>query len=111
MRDMGVVVRLPEFVPLAYMRGRTFHRTICILDEAQNCTVKQLHVFLTRMGIGSRMIITGDLRQSDIKRSGLETVTRLLEPIGGIVIHRFGRCDIVRHKLVQQVDEALEGFL
>lgn len=111
MKDMGIKVNLPEFVPLAYMRGLTFHHTICILDEAQNCTAKQIHVFLTRMGNGSRMIVTGDFKQIDIKNSGLGKVIDRLEPKPEIGVHRFHRCDIVRHKLVQIVDEALEDLL
>ena len=110
-KHMNVKVNLPEFVPLAYMRGTTFHNTICILDEAQNCTVKQLHVFLTRMGNGSRMIVNGDIKQTDIRNSGLEKVIERLEGKQGIGVHRFQRCDIVRHKLVQMVDEALEDLI
>ena len=111
MKHMGLKVNLPEFVPLAYMRGLTFHNTICILDEAQNCSVKQIHVFLTRMGNGSRMIVTGDVKQTDIRNSGLGKVIERLEPKQGIGIHKFQRCDIVRHKLVQMIDEALEDLV
>ena len=111
MKDMGIKVNLPEFIPLAYMRGLTFHNTICILDEAQNCTIKQLHAFLTRMGIGSRMIVTGDVKQKDIRNSGLCKVSERLEGKPGIGMHRFQRCDIVRNKLTQMVDEALEDLL
>lgn len=111
MKYMGLKVNLPEFVPLAYMRGMTFHNTICILDEAQNCTVKQLHVFLTRMGNGSRMIVNGDIKQTDIRNSGLGKVIERLDGKLGIGVHKFHRCDIVRHKLVQMVDEALEDLL
>ncbi|MEW6581160.1 MAG: PhoH family protein [Actinomycetota bacterium] len=98
-----------EIAPLAFMRGRTLNDSFIILDEAQNTTTEQMKMFLTRLGFGSRMVITGDVTQIDLPRerpSGLVSVTGILEGIAGISVVRLGRADVVRHKLVQQIVEA-----
>lgn len=93
-----------EIAPLAYMRGRTFELCVTILDEAQNCTIGQLLLFLTRMGSGSKMIIAGDLEQSDIGRvSGLKPWVDALRNKDGIGFVEFTEEDIVRHPLVKTI--------
>ncbi len=98
-----------EVVPLAFMRGRTLNHSTVILDEAQNCTIAQMLMFLTRLGHGSKMIITGDDSQIDLERgqtSGLVDALERLRGIEGIAVLRLDRCDIVRHKLVNQIVQA-----
>jgi len=100
-----------EIAPLAFMRGRTLHNAFVILDEAQNCTPKQMLMLLTRLGKDSRAVITGDATQSDLpnhERSGLEDAVLRLGNVPGIAICRMGREDIVRHSLVQKIVEAYE---
>lgn len=104
---------LIEVAPLAYMRGRTLDSAYVILDEAQNTTNEQMKMFLTRLGFGSKAIITGDITQVDLPRgkdSGLKTVTKILENIDNIGIVQLSRLDIVRHPLVQKIIEAYEKF-
>ena len=98
-----------EVIPLAFMRGRTLNHATVILDEAQNCTTAQMLMFLTRMGHGSKMIVTGDDSQIDLERgqqSGLTDALERLRNIEGIAILRLDRRDIVRHKLVNHIVEA-----
>jgi phosphate starvation-inducible protein PhoH and related proteins len=100
-----------EIVPLAFMRGRTLSDAFIILDEAQNTTVQQMKMFLTRMGFQSRMVITGDVTQTDLPNredSGLRHVMHLLQEIDGVEFTFFKTNDIVRHPLVQQIIEAYE---
>jgi phosphate starvation-inducible PhoH-like protein len=93
-----------EIAPLAYMRGRTFENTISILDEAQNCTVGQLLLFMTRLGEGGKMIISGDTDQSDIgAKSGLRAWAESLRGLADIGYMEFLDADIVRHKLVRTI--------
>lgn len=102
-----------EVAPLAYMRGRTLNHSFVILDEAQNTTPEQMKMFLTRLGFGSRAVITGDITQVDLPRgqqSGLAHALRVLEPIKEIHITRFHSRDVVRHQLVQKIVEAYEGW-
>ncbi len=102
-----------EVAPLAYMRGRTLNQSFVILDEAQNTTPEQMKMFLTRLGFGSRAVITGDVTQVDLPRghqSGLSHALRVLENIEEIHITRFHSRDVVRHQLVQKIVEAYEGW-
>ncbi|MEJ2899398.1 PhoH family protein [Acinetobacter sp. ANC 4169] len=102
-----------EVAPLAYMRGRTLNHSFVILDEAQNTTPEQMKMFLTRLGFGSRAVITGDITQVDLPRgqqSGLSHALRVLEPVTEIHITRFHSRDVVRHQLVQKIVEAYEGW-
>ena len=93
-----------ELAPLAYMRGRTFDNCVAILDEAQNCTDSQLKLFMTRLGQNGKMIITGDLDQSDIgRKSGLRSVVEALQDEPGIGVYKFSQSDIVRHALVGRI--------
>ncbi|MGD9498269.1 MAG: PhoH family protein [Armatimonadota bacterium] len=101
-----------EVVPLAYMRGRTINDAFMILDEAQNCSPMQMKMFLTRMGFGSRMAVTGDVTQSDLPAgvaSGLHHALRVLEGVKGVSVCRLTRHDIVRHDLVQRIVLAYEA--
>jgi len=101
-----------ELAPLAYMRGRTLGNAFVILDEAQNTTEAQMKMFLTRLGFGSRAVITGDPSQVDLPgdvRSGLVHAVSILGSVDGISITRFTGQDVVRHPLVQRVIEAYEG--
>jgi phosphate starvation-inducible PhoH-like protein len=101
-----------EVAPLAFMRGRTLNDSFVILDEAQNTTPEQMKMFLTRLGFGSRMVITGDVTQVDLPRehqSGLIVVSEILEGIEGVDFVRFGGEDVVRHKLVQRIVEAYDS--
>ncbi|HLR80629.1 MAG TPA: PhoH family protein [Bacillota bacterium] len=101
-----------EIAPLAYMRGRTLDDAFVILDEAQNTTPEQLKMFLTRMGFGSQMIITGDLTQIDLPRgitSGLRVAENILSHVDGIAFVHLSETDVVRHPLVQRIIEAYES--
>jgi len=105
--ERGVI----EIAPLAFMRGRTLNDSFVILDEAQNTTPEQMKMFLTRLGFGSRMVVTGDVTQVDLPReqqSGLIVVGDVLGSIEGIEFVRFGGEDVVRHKLVQRIVEAYD---
>jgi phosphate starvation-inducible protein PhoH and related proteins len=98
-----------EVAPLAFMRGRTLNDSFIILDEAQNTTPEQMQMFLTRLGFGSKMVVTGDVTQVDLPReqaSGLIQVQEILGDVDGIGFVRFGHEDVVRHKLVQRIVEA-----
>jgi phosphate starvation-inducible PhoH-like protein len=98
-----------EVAPLAYMRGRTLNDSFIILDEAQNTSPEQMQMFLTRLGFGSKVVVTGDVTQVDLPReqaSGLIHVQDILGSIDGIAFVRFGHEDVVRHKLVQRIVEA-----
>ena len=100
-----------EVAPLAYMRGRTLDDSFIILDEAQNTSREQMKMFLTRMGFGSKMVITGDVTQIDLpgdKPSGLKEAMRVLEGIDDIAVCRLTSADVVRHVLVQKIIEAYE---
>ncbi|MEO7994651.1 MAG: PhoH family protein [bacterium] len=101
-----------EVAPLAYMRGRTLNRAFIILDEAQNTTPKQMKMFLTRMGPGSRMVITGDPSQNDLpggQQSGLNDALRILKGVPGISFVILNQKDIIRHNLVQKIVEAYDS--
>jgi phosphate starvation-inducible PhoH-like protein len=105
--ERGVI----EIAPLAYMRGRTLNNAFVILDEAQNSTMEQMFMFLTRLGINSKAVITGDETQIDLpphKHSGLVEAHRALKHIEGIAIVEFSRRDVVRHALVQRIIAAYE---
>ncbi len=98
-----------EIAPLAFMRGRTLNESFVILDEAQNTTVEQMKMFLTRVGFGSRAVVTGDVTQTDLPRgreSGLKHVNRILRQVTGVEFVHFGPEDVVRHPLVQRIVEA-----
>jgi len=98
-----------EVAPLAFMRGRTLNDSFIILDEAQNTSPEQMQMFLTRLGFGSKVVVTGDITQIDLPReqaSGLIQVQDILGSIDGIAFVRFGHEDVVRHKLVQRIVEA-----
>lgn len=100
-----------QIAPLAFMRGRTLSDAIIVLDEAQNTTTHQIKMFLTRLGMGSKMIITGDVTQIDLPRtsvSGLVQALKVLKGVQGIGYVEFGKKDIVRHHLVQRIVEAYE---
>jgi phosphate starvation-inducible PhoH-like protein len=102
-----------EVAPLAYMRGRTLNDAFIILDEAQNTSPEQMKMFLTRLGFGSKMVVTGDVTQVDLprdQRSGLIVVGEILETVDGIEFIRFGGEDVVRHKLVQRIVEAYDRY-
>ena len=101
-------------VPLAYMRGRTMDNAYMILDEAQNATVLQMKMFLTRLGIGSRAIVTGDITQIDLQRrtdSGLVQVANILKNVEGIGFATLDRSDVVRHPLVMKIIQAYDEIL
>ncbi|WP_134686910.1 PhoH family protein [Brevibacillus migulae] len=105
MMERGLI----EVAPLAYMRGRTLEDSFVILDEAQNTTPEQMKMFLTRLGFGSKMVVTGDITQIDLpkgKKSGLREAERILERIKEIAFIRFQETDVVRHSLVQKIIEA-----
>ncbi|TAH60431.1 MAG: PhoH family protein, partial [Gottschalkiaceae bacterium] len=104
---------LIEVAPLAYMRGRTLDDSFIILDEAQNTTSEQMKMFLTRLGFGSKAIITGDITQIDLpkgKFSGLKEVEMILKGISGIEFVYLDEKDVVRHKLVQHIIKAYEKY-
>ena len=101
--------RVIEIAPLAYMRGRTLADAFVILDEAQNATNLQMKMFLTRLGVNSRAVITGDKTQIDLPKrdeSGLMQIERILPGIDGIAFHYFGEGDVVRHRLVRDIVRA-----
>ncbi|MEE9141361.1 MAG: PhoH family protein [Gammaproteobacteria bacterium] len=100
-----------EVAPLAFMRGRTLNESFVILDEAQNTTVEQMKMFLTRIGFGSKAVVTGDLTQIDLPKnqlSGLKHVVKVLEGVDGVRFVHFTPKDVVRHALVQSIVEAYE---
>ncbi|HEY3532893.1 MAG TPA: PhoH family protein, partial [Casimicrobiaceae bacterium] len=100
-----------ELAPLAYMRGRTLNHSFIILDEAQNTTPEQMKMFLTRIGFGTRAVITGDVTQIDLARgqkSGLIEAARILKGVRGISFVRFTSADVVRHPLVQKIIDAYD---
>src|SRR5690606_33303880 len=102
-----------EIAPLAYMRGRTLDDAFVILDEAQNTTEAQMKMFLTRLGFGSKMVITGDISQIDLpkgKESGLKVAEKALANVKGIQFIYLERTDVVRHPLVQQIIDAYEAY-
>ncbi len=102
-----------EVAPLAYMRGRTLDDSFIILDEAQNTTPEQMKMFLTRLGFGSKMVVTGDITQIDLpdgKKSGLKKVMHILRDVDDIAICRFNQRDVVRHKLVQDIVNAYQRY-
>ena len=102
-----------EIAPLAYMRGRTLSDAFIILDEAQNTTSKQMKMFLTRLGFGSRMVITGDLSQIDLPRgvtSGLVEAVEVLKEVKGVGIAELSSADVVRHEIVSRIVEAYERY-
>lgn len=117
MMDYGTIRRfmetdVVEVVPLAFMRGRTLNNAIIILDEAQNTTRGQMQMFLTRMGQGSKMIVTGDVTQIDLpdpSQSGLIDAARRLSRVSGVAFVNLDRTDIVRHALVQRIVDAYGG--
>jgi phosphate starvation-inducible PhoH-like protein len=105
--ERGVI----EVAPLAFMRGRTLNDSFVILDEAQNTTPEQMKMFLTRLGFGSKMVVTGDITQVDLPReqkSGLVVVADILSGVDGVEFVRFGGDDVVRHKLVQRIVAAYD---
>ena len=119
LEDMIPAVKLREYMdskviqiaPLAFMRGRTLNDAVIVLDEAQNTTPHQLKMFLTRLGMSAKMIVTGDVTQIDLPRttsSGLVQALKVLEGVPGIGRVQFGKKDIVRHQLVQRIVEAYE---
>ena len=102
-----------EIAPLAYMRGRTLNQSFIILDEAQNTTPEQMKMFLTRIGFGSKAVITGDITQIDLakgQKSGLIEVKKILSKVKGIAFTHFLSEDVVRHPLVQKIINAYENF-
>lgn len=121
LEDMIPAVKLKEYMetgviqiaPLAFMRGRTLNDAVIVLDEAQNTTTHQIKMFLTRLGMNAKMIITGDITQIDLPRparSGLVEALRVLCGVPGIGRVEFGKKDIVRHALVQRIVEAYEAY-
>lgn len=121
LEDMIPPVKLREYMdskviqiaPLAFMRGRTLNDAVIVLDEAQNTTVHQIKMFMTRLGMGSKMIITGDITQIDLPRStqsGLIHALRVLDSVKGVGKVEFTKKDIVRHHLVQRIVEAYERW-
>ncbi|GHT89244.1 hypothetical protein FACS189474_5710 [Bacteroidia bacterium] len=119
LEDMIPAAKLKEYMenkviqiaPLAFMRGRTLNDAVIILDEAQNTTTQQIKMFLTRLGMSAKMIITGDITQIDLppsQQSGLIHALHILKNVKGIAFIELGKKDIVRHKLVQRIVEAYE---
>lgn len=119
LEDMIPAVKLKEYMetkviqiaPLAFMRGRTLNDAVIVLDEAQNTTTHQIKMFLTRLGVNAKMIVTGDVTQIDLPRStqsGLVRALRVLDGVAGVGRVEFGKKDIVRHALVQRIVEAYE---
>jgi phosphate starvation-inducible PhoH-like protein len=105
--ERGVI----EVAPLAFMRGRTLNDSFVILDEAQNTSPEQMKMFLTRLGFGSRIVVTGDITQVDLPRdqhSGLIVVADILDQIDGVEFVRLGGDDVIRHRLVQRIVEAYD---
>jgi phosphate starvation-inducible PhoH-like protein len=110
--ERGLQSGMIEIAPLAFMRGRTLAHAVVLLDEAQNCTSMQMKMFLTRLGEGSRMIVTGDPTQVDLppgQKSGLSEAIGLLEQVEGIAVSRFTDADVVRHELVGRIVRAYEA--
>ena len=102
-----------EVAPLAYMRGRTLDDSFIILDEAQNTTPEQMKMFLTRLGFGSKIVVTGDITQIDLpdgKKSGLVEVIKILKNVDDIQTCKFSEKDVVRHKLVQDIIKAYDKY-
>lgn len=102
-----------EIAPLAFMRGRTLNQSFIILDEAQNTTPEQMKMFLTRIGFGSKAVVTGDVTQIDLakhQKSGLVEAKQVLEKVRGIAFTHFGADDVVRHPLVQRIVNAYEKY-
>lgn len=121
LQDMIPVAKLKEYMelnviqiaPLAFMRGRTLNDAVVILDEAQNTTTQQIKMFLTRMGMNTKMIVTGDMTQIDLptsQTSGLIQAMRILKDVKGISFIEMNKKDIVRHKLVTRIVEAYEKY-
>ena len=121
LQDMIPATKLKEYMelniiqiaPLAFMRGRTLNDAVVILDEAQNTTAKQIKMFLTRMGMNTKMIVTGDMTQIDLpssQTSGLVQALRILKGVKGISFVELNKKDIVRHKLVERIVDAYERF-
>lgn len=121
LEDMIPAVKLKEYMetkviqiaPLAFMRGRTLNDAVIVLDEAQNTTTHQIKMFLTRLGMNAKMIITGDTSQIDLPRtvsSGLIQALKILKNVDGVGRVEFGKADIVRHSLVQRIVEAYEKY-
>jgi len=120
LQDMITPLKLKEYIengtiqiaPLAFMRGRTLNDAVVILDEAQNTSTMQIKMFLTRMGVNAKMIVTGDITQIDLpyaQKSGLIDALEVLKNVKGIARVDFDVKDIVRHKLVQRIVEAYEN--
>jgi phosphate starvation-inducible PhoH-like protein len=102
-----------EVAPLAYMRGRTLDNSFIVLDEAQNTTPEQMKMFLTRLGYGSKAVVTGDITQIDLpkgKNSGLVEATKILNNVEGIKLCTLTNKDVVRHPLVQRIINAYEKY-
>ena len=121
LQDMIPAAKLKEYMepniiqiaPLAFMRGRTLNDAVVILDEAQNTTTQQIKMFLTRMGMNTKMIVTGDMTQIDLpasQTSGLVQALRILKGVKGISFVELNKKDIVRHKLVERIVDAYEKF-
>ena len=121
LQDMIPAAKLKEYMelniiqiaPLAFMRGRTLNDAVVILDEAQNTTAQQIKMFLTRMGMNTKMIVTGDMTQIDLpasQTSGLVQALRILKGVKGISFVELNKKDIVRHKLVERIVDAYEKF-
>ena len=121
LQDMIPAAKLQEYMdlniiqiaPLAFMRGRTLNDAVVILDEAQNTTSAQIKMFLTRMGMNTKMIVTGDMTQIDLpssQTSGLVQALRILKGVKGIAFIELNQKDIVRHKLVTRIVEAYDKF-
>ena len=121
LQDMIPATKLKEYMelniiqiaPLAFMRGRTLNDAVVILDEAQNTTAQQIKMFLTRMGMNTKMIVTGDMTQIDLpasQTSGLVQALRILKGVKGISFVELNKKDIVRHKLVERIVDAYERF-
>src|SRR5678809_1731922 len=107
LRERGQI----EVAPLAFMRGRTLNDSFVILDEAQNATSEQMRMFLTRLGFGSKAVVTGDITQSDLPsgvRSGLREARDILQGVEGISFCYFTEADVVRHPLVQEIIRAYD---
>lgn len=120
LRDMIPMGKLEDYIeegtiqiaPLAFMRGRTLDKAFVILDEAQNATISQMKMFLTRMGADAKFVITGDTTQIDLpkhQKSGLIIALNLLETVEGIGIVRLDGSDVIRHKLVRKIITAFES--
>jgi len=110
--ERGLETGMIEIAPLAFMRGRSLNESFVILDEAQNTSVEQMKMFLTRIGFGSRAVVTGDVTQIDLpsgQQSGLNNAASILKDVEGISFTFFSRKDVVRHPLVQRIVAAYEA--